>query len=215
MGDTMHNVPRTTMRTRMGNAATAAATAAPPSPHDRRRHRAAVAARLLALAPDTAAIVEWADLDAAPTWLALNDTDFTLLQRRLGALVHAGDIRLWIDKARLAAARSALGEAFVQALLAQRDLDTLVAGTAAAARIDSAEQVRAGLQAAGSIVLLAALPQGALRRALAVALDPASAAASLGAELAQSLLGRALTLGLPAAPATPGAAGATSAGKPR
>lgn len=209
MGDTMNNVPRTTMRTRINTTGSAggarpAAGATPslapssapsqPTPHDRRRHRAAVAAHVLAIAPDTAAVVEWSDLDAAPAWLAQSESDLATLQRRLGALMHAGDIRLWIDKARLSGARAALGESFLQALLAQRDIDMPAVGAAAVQRIDSDHDVRAALQAAGSVVLLASLPAGTLRRALSAALDPTAAATTMNAELAHSLIARALTL---------------------
>lgn len=160
----------------------------------RRRQRAAVATNVITIAPDTAAVVEWSDLDAAPAWLGLPSDDLFRLQRQIGALLYASQIQLWIDNARLAAARTAVGEAFLQALLQQRDLDTFARTPLKLAQIDTADQVRAMLQAAGAIVTLATLPAGTLRRALAPKLDPGSTASSLSAELAQSLAARALAI---------------------
>lgn len=169
---------------------------------ERRRHRAAVAQRLLSKAGDAVAGVDWDTLDRAPEWLALAEPQLAAVMRQVGAVVCAPQIRLWIDGPRVAAVRGALGEAFLRALAAQRDLPSLPADIAPQARIDKAEQVAAQLQSSGAAVLLAALPDGPLRRAATAALS--SAAAPMTGELAQSLIQRARALSAQgaAAPAT-------------
>jgi hypothetical protein len=165
---------------------------------EQRRLRAAIAARLQFKAPAAAATLDWDALDRAPAWLALPERALATLQRQVGALLYAPDMRLWIDGRRLAAARVALGEAFLNALLAQRDAALMPLDAAARARIETAEQVAARLAAAGAAVLLAAIPAGALREVAAAAMAPLSAAA-MACELAQSLVARALVLSAQAA----------------
>lgn len=160
---------------------------------ERRRRRAAIAARLLASGADTVAAVDWEMLDTAPAWLALPDAKLATLQRQIGALVYAAEIRLWIDGARLGAARAVLGDAFLQALLAQRDLAAFPQGTGIRPRIETAEQIPTHLQIAGASVLLASLPAGALARAVGAAMAP-TAAMAVGTEMAQSLVNRAQAL---------------------
>jgi hypothetical protein len=177
---------------------------------ERRRRRAAVAARLVASGADAAA-VDWDTLDAAPAWLALSDSRLATLQRQIGALVHAAEIRLWIDNARIAAARHTLGEAFLRALLAQRDLAAFPHDAGPRRRIDHADDVAPCLQMAGAAVLLAALPHGALRKAVIAAMAP-TAPAPIAGELALSLIARAQSLAAPATHA-PAAGAPASAGK--
>lgn len=160
---------------------------------ERRRRRAAVSQRLLANAGEAIAAVDWDTLDRAPEWLALGETQLALLMRQVGAVVNAPQIRLWIDGPRVAAAREALGENFMRALAAQRDLLPLPGDVTPQPRIDAAGQVASRLQTSGAAVLLAALPDGPLRRAATAAFAPATALAMAG-ELAQSLLQRARTL---------------------
>jgi hypothetical protein len=160
---------------------------------ERRRRRAAIAARLVAGGADSLAAVDWETIENAPAWLALPDNRLATLQRQIGALLYAREIRLWIDGARIGTARNALGEPFLQALLAQRDLVAFPQDTGARRRIDNAEQVAPHLQMAGAAVLLASLPQGPLRRVVAAAMAP-TAAAPIGSELAQSLIARAQAL---------------------
>jgi hypothetical protein len=156
---------------------------------EQRRRRAVIAQRLLSSDSEAIGEVEWDVLDRAPAWLALNDSQLAIVMRQVGAIVCAPQIRLWIDGARLAAARAALGDAFVQALAAQRDAPWLPPALAPCPRIDTAEKVGAELQAAGAAVLLATLPTGPLRRVLGDVLG--AAAAPMAAQLAQSFVERA------------------------
>jgi hypothetical protein len=158
-----------------------------------RRRRAAVAQRLLAQAPDCVDTLDWQALDAAPEWLGLPDPEFARLRARVGAVMCVASLRLWIDGARLAAARTAVGEAFLKNLLAQPATPMNPLDLAAQPRIDVAGQVHTLLQLAGSSVLLAALPSGLLRRAACAALTPALPS-TMAAELARSLIARATAL---------------------
>jgi hypothetical protein len=157
-------------------------------PNERRRRRAAVAALLLERAPAAAATLDWDALDAAPAWLAQPGAALDSLACRVGAVLCGPALRLWIDTGRLTAARAALGDAFLRALLAQPDLP----GAPPAPRIASAAQVSASLQAWGAAVLLATLP-AALRGAAAAAL-PHPAPLPIDAATAQALVGRAMAL---------------------
>jgi len=160
---------------------------------ERRRRRAAIARRLLDRAPEAAATLDWDTLDRAPAWLAWSDGALAQFQRQIGAVLCAPALRLWIDGARLAAARAALGEPFLQALLAQPDLPAMRGDACGQARIDSAERVASSLQAAGAAVLLATLPEGPMRRAAGAAIEPALQLA-MAPELARELVARAATL---------------------
>jgi len=132
-------------------------------------------------------------LEKAPAWLALPEAKLATLQRQIGALLYAAEIRLWIDGARIAAARAALGESFMQALLMQRDLLAFPQDPAARPRIDAAEKVATHLQVIGAAVLLASMPQGPLRRVVTAAMAP-TAAAAMAPEMAQSFVARAQSL---------------------
>jgi hypothetical protein len=132
-------------------------------------------------------------LDKAPAWLALPEADLATLQRQVGALPYASEMRLWIDGARLGAARAALGEAFMQALLGQRDLVAFPTDAIALPRIDHPSKVPTNLQIVGAAVLLASMPQGSMRRVVTAAMAP-TAPAPMAAEMAQSLVTRAQAL---------------------
>lgn len=164
----------------------------------RRRRRATVARKLLSAAPEAAAGLEWDALDTAPAWLALPDTELMVLARQVGAVVCASNMRLWIDGARLAAARAALGAPFMQALLALPEAELLPRNVAPCPMIDGAEQVAAQLRSTGLAVLLASLASGSLRRAAGAALG--TQASSMAQVLAHSLVARAQKLGAPRAP---------------
>src|SRR5262245_45979411 len=160
---------------------------------ERRRRRAGVAARLLASGADAISAIDWDMLDKAPAWLALPEADLATLQRQVGALVYASQMRLWIDGARLGAARVAIGEAFMQALLGQRDLVAFPPDSIALPRIEHASKVPTNLQIVGAAVLLASMPQGSMRRVVTAAMAP-TAPAAMAAEMAQSLVSRAQAL---------------------
>ncbi|WP_280156089.1 hypothetical protein [Piscinibacter sp. XHJ-5] len=159
----------------------------------RRQLRAAVAQRLLAKAPAAAAALDWDMLGQAPLWLAMSDAALTQFARQVGAVLCAPALRLWIDARRLAAARAALGETFLQALLAQPDVPAIEPQLSNALRLDTPEQVGALLQAAGAGVLLASLPPGLLQAAAAALMAPAAALA-MPASTAQALVSRARQL---------------------
>jgi hypothetical protein len=155
-----------------------------------RRRRTTVAARLIHQAPRVAATLDWDTLDNAPLWLSLPDEQLIALQCRIGALLHSRAMHLWIDGARLGAARAVLGEPFLRGLLAQPEVAALPTGSMNLPRIDTAMQVSPLLRAAGASVLLASLQPGPLHSAAATLLAPA-AAAEMHAELAQTLIARA------------------------
>ena len=177
---------------------------------ERRRRRSAIAARLLGSGAEAISAIDWETLETAPAWLALPDTKLATLQRQIGALLYVAEIRLWIDGARLTAARTVLGETFMQTLLAQRDLFAFPQDIGTRPRIDTAEHVPTHLQVAGASVLLASIPKGALRRVVSAAMAP-TAALPMACEMAQSLITRAQSLAAQGATAplstAPGSAG--------
>jgi len=147
----------------------------------------------MAHAPAAAADLDWDALDAAPDWLAWPEAQALALQYRVGALLCAPTIRLWIDAPRLAAAARVVGAEYLQALLSLPDQQVLPRDLADCPRIDRPEQVAPLLRAAGAAVMLAALPAGPLRRAVASTLAPITASPMAGA-LAESLVARAQRL---------------------
>lgn len=146
-------------------AAHAPGAAAPPALQAaalQRACRSAIARRLMQRESDDVARISWADLEAAPAWLALNDEALLQYARRVGAVLCAPALRLWIDTARIAAARTAVGDLFWQVLLAQPD--PMTPGAGYVPPLESAESVAPMLAKAGLAALLATLPQGAVRR---------------------------------------------------
>jgi hypothetical protein len=183
-------------------AAAAATTARPASsarlsPAALRERRAAIAQRLLDLAPGAIDAIDWDALDRAPDWLALPDASFLILQARLGALLHLPAMRLWIDGPRLAATRVLLGEAVLDDLMSHPE-SAMPFGLTPCARIESATQVGPALRACGASVLLAALPRGPLRDALCRGLAPVEPS-RMSPELAETLIVRARHMGGPRA----------------
>lgn len=159
----------------------------------RRRRRADVALRLLEMAPEACESLRWDDLDQAPEWMALPDAAWLCLQARIGALLYARSLRLWIDGPRLSAARALLGAAVLDELLAIPD-EALPRGLTGCPTIDAGSHVGPRLKVAGAAVLIAALPPSPLRAALATGLAPAGNSA-ISPELAESLIARAQALG--------------------
>ena len=106
-----------------------------------RLRRAAVAERLLSGSPQAVASLDWDALDRAPAWLALTDAEFTTFQCRVGAVLCGHALRLWIDRARLAAAQAALGAPFLRALLAERGSASIPTDLFACPEIDSPADV--------------------------------------------------------------------------
>ena len=165
----------------------------------RRRHRAAVAAQLIARAPHVVDAIDWDTLDAAPEWMAWDAERLEALQLQVGALLLAPELRLWIDAPRLGAAARALGGPLLQALLSLPDGEVLPRDVAPAPRIDRAEQVVPSLRACGAGVLLAALASGELRQAATTLLTPGRPSMMAGA-LARSLAAHATQLAAQFAP---------------
>lgn len=157
-----------------------------------RAHRAAVAARLVAQAPQAAAALDWDALGRAPGWLALPEDELMRLRCRLGALLHVGLLRLWIDRPRLQAARQAVGEPWFAALVGARPMPAPPCDGVDRRPIERAEDVAARLAAAGAALLLAACEPGPLQRAVAAAFGDVAPAGS-GLEAARALVARALS----------------------
>ncbi len=160
---------------------------------ERRAHRAAVAQTLWQAAPAAARAVGWRALDEAPAWLALPDAPRALLARRVGAVLAAPALRLWIAAAPLAAARSALGGEWFDALLARADWPAWPAGVPALPPAQAGSDVAELLRQAGASVLAASLPHGALRHAASACLAPLAPLA-LPAAAAQAVVDAALSL---------------------
>ena len=161
--------------------------------HERRRQRAAIARRLRQRAPEAVNTLDWDALDAAPTWLALPEDELNRFECQVGAMLCAPSLRLWIDGARLNAARTAVGAPFLQALRALPSTQILPHNVAPSPRIDHGEQVAPMLRGCGASVLLASMLPGPLRLVVGTALAPATPAQMAG-PLAQSLIARVLTL---------------------
>lgn len=173
---------------------------------DKRRRRAAVAQRLVDLAPAAVSVIDWDALDGAPEWLSLPEAAQLILQARIGALLYAPELRLWIDGPRLAAARGLLGDAVLDDLLMQPEA-AMPRGLLRCPRIDHAGEVAPKLHGAGLAVLLAALPRGLLRE-IVVAATGAEAPSSMTQDLAATLITRARALGQGGSPRVAEAAGA-------
>jgi hypothetical protein len=142
----------------------------------RRQHRAAVAQQMLAEAPAAARALDWATLADAPPWLALSPRARGLFTRRVGAVLAAPALRLWIAAPQVAAACAAVGADWWQALMARTDWPALppqLSPWPAGAGTD-ADGVASMLHEAGAAVLLATLPHGALRHAASQLLAPAA-----------------------------------------
>lgn len=131
-----------------------------------------------------AAALDWAALDAAPPWLALDAVSLRLMRRRVGSVLLAPALRLWIAAAKVKAARDAVGAAWWWRLLDHRpwpDWSNELAqwGDWPAEDTTSADAVAAVLDDAGTAVLLATLPHGALRHAASEALGSSTTTAPM------------------------------------
>ncbi len=140
----------------------------------RRTHRAAVALALSTRAPREAAAVDWDVLGQAPAWLALDEGTSRMLRRRVGSVLLAPALRLWISASRVQAARAALGEDWWARLLRHDAWPSWSSrqGEWPSGASSSPDGVAGVLEEAGSAVLLGTLPHGALRSAAAAALAP-------------------------------------------
>ncbi|MBK1688953.1 hypothetical protein [Rubrivivax gelatinosus] len=124
--------------------------------------RAARAAAAAATLPRSDVSPAWDTLAACPDW-ALDAPGSRATLRRLGALWHAGALQRCIDGRQLQAAQDGLGATLLQALL---DTDPPGPGAAALPACEALDQVFAEC---GHALALAALPDAALRAALAPA----------------------------------------------
>jgi hypothetical protein len=118
------------------------------------RHRRTAAARALA-ADARRAQVAWEDLAAWPEWAGLDADWRDALALKAGAWLHAGALQRCIAGALLQRARSHLGDAAFQRLMATPDSDTSALPEAAA--FDD------WLRAQGLEALLASVPSAVLR----------------------------------------------------
>lgn len=144
-----------------------------------RRRRALVAQQLLAEAPVEARSLSWAQLDAAPAWLALERTELLKLAQRCGSVLAAPALRLWIAGPLRELARSALGAPWWRALRSEPDWpalpEPLHAGLSAWPDANEPSALNQQFTEAGAAVLLAGLPHGALRHAASRRLGPVAA----------------------------------------
>lgn len=148
-----------------------------------RVQRARVARRLLEEAPTEARALTWAQLDAAPSWLALPASELQALALRCGSVLAAPALRLWIAGPLRELARATLGVPWWRALRAVPDWPALpeaVARGLPASLADwpdvtTPDGLRRQFTEAGAAVLLACLPHGALRHAASRRLGPVAA----------------------------------------
>ena len=144
-----------------------------------RRQRARLARRLLEDAPAEARSLSWAQLDAAPAWLALEREELLALARRCGSVLAAPALRLWIAGPLRDLARSALGAPWWRALRGGQDWPALPAGLPASLSdwpdVTTPEALSQRFTEAGAAVLLAGLPHGSLRHAASRRLGPVAA----------------------------------------
>lgn len=144
-----------------------------------RQLRAHVARRLLEDAPAEARTLTWAQLDAAPAWLALERDELLVLARRCGSVLAAPALRLWIAGPLRELARAALGVPWWRALRSAEAWPPLPAGLPAGLsdwpEVSTPETLSRQFTEAGAAVLLAGLPHGSLRHAASRRLGPVAA----------------------------------------
>lgn len=144
-----------------------------------RQTRARVARCLLADAPAEARSLSWAQLDAAPAWLALERAELLALALRCGSVLAAPALRLWIAGPLRELARSALGAPWWRALRSAPDWpglpDGLPASLADWPEVTTPQGLGQQFTEAGAAVLLAGLPHGSLRHAASRRLGPVAA----------------------------------------
>ena len=139
-----------------------------------RAQRVALARELLHKAPQAAAALDWDALSRAPGWLALPEAERAHFTRRVGSVMLAPALRLWISAPRVAAAREAVGADWWAALQLHNDWPALPNGMATWPDGGDAAGVGELMRMAGASVLQALLPHGALRHAAAALLAPAA-----------------------------------------
>ncbi len=139
-----------------------------------RAHRAAVAQNLAARAPTEALTLDWQALTQAPAWLALPEGSLNVLRRRVGSVLLAPALRLWISASRINAAREAVGEAWWSQLLSHEAWPSwpTEAGDWPSGASSSPDAVATVFDEVGAAVLLATLPHGALRHVALQAFAP-------------------------------------------
>lgn len=144
-----------------------------------RQARARLARRLLDEAPAEARSLSWAQLDAAPAWLALERAELLALARRCGSVLAAPALRLWIAGPLRELARTALGVPWWRAVRSAPDWPALPADLPASLSdwpdVTTPEALAQRFTEAGAAVLLAGLPHGALRHAASRRLGPVAA----------------------------------------
>lgn len=144
-----------------------------------RQHRARIARRLLADAPAEARSLSWAQLNAAPAWLALEREELLGLARRCGSVLAAPALRLWISGPLRELARSTLGAPWWRAVRSASDWPPLPEGLPAGLSdwpaVSTPESLSQQFTEAGAAVLLAGLPHGSLRHAASRRLGPVAA----------------------------------------
>jgi len=144
-----------------------------------RQLRARVAQNLLDDAPVEARTLTWAQLDAAPPWLALERSELLALALRCGSVLAAPALRLWIAGPLRELARSTLGVTWWRAVRGAQDWPALPDGLPASLSdwpaVSTPEALRQQFTEAGAAVLLAGLPHGSLRHAASRRLGPVAA----------------------------------------
>lgn len=144
-----------------------------------RRLRAQVARRLLEDAPTEARALTWAQLDAAPPWLALQRTELLALALRCGSVLAAPALRLWIAGPMRELARTALGVIWWRALRDAHDWPPLPEGLPGGLSdwpdVSTPAALSQQFTEAGAAVLMAGLPHGSLRHAASRRLGPVAA----------------------------------------
>jgi hypothetical protein len=155
-----------------------------------RAHRAEVARALAATAwSHEPHAVPWRQLGELPGWCLWRNERRAQLVRLAGALFAAPGMRLWIDAARLRAARALVGERLFDRVMQSRGLP----GEAPA--VPERGDLARLLDSAGRAVLLGSLPAAWMRSFAAPRLPPADAQAPLcPAAVARPLLAQALEL---------------------
>lgn len=141
-----------------------------------RRHRAAVAETLLRSGRTSAHAVDWASLGEAPAWLGWPAPMLERFALRVGTVMLAPALRLWIAMPAIKTAQAAMGGDWWARLMAhgawpEVPIDWPHALGLEAQRLD-AQELAATFRAAGHAVLLATLPHGSLRHAASEALAP-------------------------------------------
>jgi hypothetical protein len=144
-----------------------------------RQLRASIARHLLHDAPAEARTLSWSQLDAAPAWLGLERAELQALALRCGSVLAAPALRLWIAGPLRELGRSALGASWWRALRSTPDWPPLPAGLPAPLadwpQVGTPEALAQQFTEAGSAVLLAGVPHGALRHAASRRLGPMAA----------------------------------------